>query len=83
MSCFAVFDINGGIKSLEMALTHLTPTPGDSGGALVPPYGSYAGLWQGDDQQVVAPEDSGWGDLPPVGGVMIGREAWSRPWVLR
>jgi tRNA-dihydrouridine synthase len=77
-----VFDINGGIKSLEMALAHIEPTPGDSGGAFVPGYGSYNGLWQGDDQQNRAEEDSEWGDLPPVGGVMIGREAWSRPWML-
>jgi hypothetical protein len=24
-----------------------------------------------------------WEGLPPVAGVMIGREAWARPWMLR
>ncbi len=28
-------------------------------------------------------EDMSWEDLPPVAGVMIGREAWARPWMLR
>ena len=28
-------------------------------------------------------EEHVWGDLPPVASVMVGREAYNRPWMLR
>ena len=58
-----MFDINGGIKSLEMALTHLSPTPTPEGewkdgmqGAVTYEYGKYGKLWVGEDKQQIAAE---------------------------
>lgn len=84
------FSMNGQIRSVDQALAHLTPTQhshdDDSTCAArpAPKYGSYEGLCTGEDGQYFgAPsEHYHWEDLPPVQGVMIGREAWSRPWML-
>jgi tRNA-dihydrouridine synthase A len=82
------FSVNGGIKSLEMAKRHLAPLPGcdsvdgsrDGGGYHA--YGSYHGLSEVDTNGNELAEEFEWGDLPPIGGVMIGREAYQRCWML-
>jgi len=81
------FVMNGQVKSIQQALTHLSPTLRDADADPVPAppaYGSYEGVCTGEDGQFYgAPtEHYHWEDLPPVAGVMIGREAWYRPWLL-
>ena len=83
-----LFSVNGGIKSLEMAKRHLAPTPGcesldgSRGGGGYMHYGSYRGLSEVEKNGNELAEEFEWSHLPPVGGVMIGREAYQRCWML-
>jgi tRNA-dihydrouridine synthase len=45
-------------------------------------YGSYHGLSEVAKNGNEIEEEYCWDHLPPVAGVMIGREAWQRPWML-
>uniref|UniRef100_A0A7S4L9G9 tRNA-dihydrouridine synthase n=2 Tax=Guillardia theta TaxID=55529 RepID=A0A7S4L9G9_GUITH len=73
------FTYNGGIKSLEMAGRHLlAPHNG-----IIAEYGSYAGLKEHESSGNEKADEFQWDDLPAVDGVMIGREAYQRPWLLR
>ena len=45
-------------------------------------YGSYQGLSEVAKNGNELEQEYCWDHLPPVAGVMIGREAWQRPWML-
>lgn len=76
-----IFSINGGITSLDMAQRHLSSASGAEGsGPAV--YGSYEGISGLRRQDNCLDEEYVWPDLPAVQGVMIGREAYGRPWLL-
>ena len=82
------FSVNGGIKSLEMAKRHLAPIPGcdsfdgSTGGGGYMHYGSYCGLSEVEKNGNELAEEFDWSHLPAIGGVMIGREAYQRCWML-
>jgi len=82
------FAVNGGVKSLDMAKRHLAPLPGyesfdgSKGGGGYEGYGSYRGLSEVDRNGNELPEEFEWAHLPPIGAVMIGREAYQRVWML-
>mmetsp|Transcript_44521 Transcript_44521/g.89425 ORF Transcript_44521/g.89425 Transcript_44521/m.89425 type:complete len:180 (+) Transcript_44521:3-542(+) len=62
-----------------MAQRHLSGTRK----GIVGEFGSYGGIRGFKRAENALEADYNWADLPPVGGVMIGREAYSRPWLLR
>jgi hypothetical protein len=73
-----------------MAKRHLAPLPtsaeaggeGRERGGGYGGYGSYRGVGEAERNGNEVEEEMEWGWLPPIGGVMIGREAYQRVWIL-